>query len=101
MLLKACTGFIRLARQAGITSRRTRFVYARLAEHRYQAQHAASIRAALRIIKEPDPITWLDVPLPLDPGEDRCVNDHHQRMPIGQCAGTTWEKVVEQKPGLS
>ena len=78
-----------LAREAGITGRRSRFVYQSIAQHWEAVQLAASIRAALKIIKageHAEPVDRRDVPLPF---EDRCVNDTHRGLPIGECAVTS------------
>jgi hypothetical protein len=79
-----------LAEAAGITGRRSRFVYVQIAENWEKVQHAASIREALKILKAEGPQAPLDlrdVPLPFD---DHCVNDNHLGLPIGQCAEKTW-----------
>jgi hypothetical protein len=78
-----------LAAAAGITGRSTRFDYVQISEHWEAVQRAGSIREALRIIRHrPDePVDLRDVPLPF---EDRCVNDEHVGLPIGQCAMKTW-----------
>lgn len=58
-----------LAAAAGITGRRTRFVYAQIAERWDAVQHAASIREALKIISGLAPVDTRQLRLPFDSGE--------------------------------
>jgi hypothetical protein len=84
----------RLAAQAGIPGRRSRFVYVQIAQHWPAVQHAASIRAALKLIQNHDePIDLRDVPLPFT-DTARCVNESHVGLPIGRCAERTWDDDV-------
>jgi hypothetical protein len=62
-----------LAAAAGITGRRTRFVYVQVAQHRQAVQHAASIREALKIVSG-QLRPGANVPLPF---KDRCVISKH------------------------
>ena len=61
------------AREAGITGRRTRFVYVQVAQHWERVQHAASLRAALKIINV-QRVRGHAIPLPFD---SRCIVTQH------------------------
>ena len=68
---KAHSALVPAGQAAGITGRRTPFVYVPIAEHWERVQHAASIRAALKIIRG---TRWPGNAIPLPFREDRrCV----------------------------
>jgi hypothetical protein len=82
-----------VAEAAGMTGRRTRGrVLCRSAKLGSSAARCIDPRA-LKLLRNLDeePLDLRDVPLPLDPMDDRCVNDGHVGLPIGRCVKQTRE----------